>query len=183
MQIKNTSTSYGVVAITFHWLMAVLVIGMLCVGLYMVTLKFSPLKLELFRYHKEFGVLVLMLACLRLGWRLANIVPAFPFTMPRWQQWAAHASHYLLYVLIFAIPITGWLLTSAAGLLPSFFGLFVLPPLIAPHKEWTHLFGIMHQWLAYSLIALLCAHIGAALEHHFVEKDDILTRMLKPKKN
>lgn len=178
MQLKNTSSRYGLVAIAFHWLIALLVISLLCVGLYMVTLTLSPLKIELFHYHKEFGTLVLILACLRWGWRLANTTPVLPSHMPFWQQWAAHASHYLLYVLLFAMPITGWLVSSAAGLLPSFFGLFVLPSLIAPNQELTHLFGWMHQWLAYSLIALLCVHIGAALEHHFVEKDDILRRMI-----
>jgi cytochrome b561 len=178
MQITNTTERYGIVAITFHWVMALIVIALLCVGLYMVTLKLGPQKLALFRYHKEFGTLVLMLVCLRLGWRLANITPVLPTSMPRWQQFAAHGTHFLLYALLFALPMTGWLLSSASGFLPSFFGLFVLPPLFAPDEGLTHLFETIHQWLAYSLIALLCAHIGAALEHHFVEKDNILRRML-----
>jgi cytochrome b561 len=178
MQLTNTPNRYGIVAITLHWLIAIIVICMLVVGLYMVTLKLGPLKLDLFRYHKEFGLLVLMLAALRIGWRLANITPGYPADMPVWQKFLAHSVHWLLYGFLFAMPITGYLLTSAAGFPPSFFGLFVVPPLIAPNQELANLFGTIHQWLAYSLIILICGHVGAALEHHFVEQDNILRRML-----
>ncbi len=178
MQFTNTPDRYGWVAITLHWVISIIVICMLAVGLYMVTLKLGPLKLDLFRYHKEFGILVLMLASLRLGWRLANITPRYPDTMPWWQKGLAHSLHWLLYGFLFAMPITGYLLSCAAGFAPSFFGLFVVPPIIAPDDALASLFGTIHQWLAYSLIVLLCGHIGAALEHHFVEKDNILRRML-----
>jgi cytochrome b561 len=119
-----------------------------------------------------------MLVSLRLGWRLANVTPSYPNDMPPWQKFTAHSVHWLLYGFLFAMPITGYLLTSAAGFAPSFFGLFVVPALIEPNKDLAHLFATIHAWLAYSLIGLLCVHIGAALEHHFVEKDNILRRML-----
>jgi cytochrome b561 len=178
MQFTNTTYRYGIVAITLHWLIAVMVICMLGVGLYMVTLKLGPLKLDLFRYHKEFGLLVLMLAVLRLGWRLANTTPGYPAHVPMWQKFLAHSVHWLLYGFLFAMPVTGYFLTCAWGYAPSFFGLFVVPPLIEPNENLAHLLGTVHQWLAYSLIVLICGHVGAALEHHFVEGDNILRRML-----
>jgi cytochrome b561 len=178
MQIDNTKASYGVVTKMFHWTMAIIIIGMLILGVYMVTLSVSLQKLKLYGWHKEFGILVLMLACLRLGWRMRSQTPALPFGMPKWQVFAAHASHWALYGFMFAIPLTGWLLTSAANLPPSFFGLFVLPPLVAPNHDLLELFATIHQWLAYCLIGLLCLHVGAALQHHFVDKDEILRRML-----
>jgi cytochrome b561 len=178
MQYTNTIKRYGIVAITLHWLIAVIVICMLCVGLYMVTLKAGPFKNDLFGYHKEFGLLVLMLAALRIGWRLANITPGYPEQIPVWQRFLAHSVHWLLYGFLLAMPITGYLVSCAWGHSPSFFGLFVVPPLIAPNESLAHLFGTIHQWLAYSLIVLICGHVGAALEHHFVEGDNILRRML-----
>jgi cytochrome b561 len=178
MQIKNSSNNYGIVAKSFHWIMALIIICLLCVGLYMVGLPLSSQKLKLFRWHKEFGLLILMLVILRYGWRLLNTTPVLPATMPWWQKLAAHASHWALYGFMVAMPLTGWLLTSAAGLAPSFFGLFVMPTLIAPNDSLTHLLGDIHKWLAWGLIATICAHAGAALYHYFVEKDDILQRML-----
>ena len=178
MLIKNTQTQYGVVAKFIHWLMALLIIGMLALGLYMSDLPISELKLRLYGIHKEFGILILMLVMFRIVWRIGNIVPLLPNTIPVWQKFAAHAVHWMLYGFMFAMPITGWLMTSAAGLPPSFFGLFTLPSLIAPNAALFKLFIDIHSWLAYGLIATFCAHVGAALQHHFIEKDDVLRRML-----
>jgi cytochrome b561 len=177
MQLTNTRHAYGLVAITLHWLISIIIICMLAIGLYMVTLKNSALKEDLFRYHKETGLLILMLVSLRLGWRLANRTPDYPESIPKWQQYLAHAVHYTLYAFMFAMPITGYLLSCAAGHPPFFFGLAV-PALIAPHPGIVELLATMHQWLAYILIALICGHVGVALEHHFVENDNILRRML-----
>jgi cytochrome b561 len=178
MQIKNTESRYGLVAILFHWAMAILIIGMLIVGLYMTGLKVSLQKLRLYGLHKEFGLLVLFMVLFRLGWRLGNIDPALPIDMPSWQRFVARAVQWVLIGCMFAMPITGWMLTSAAGLAPSFFGLFTLPVLLAPNDDLRHLLGVVHQWLAYGLIGAICAHAGAALHHHFIVKDDVLRRML-----
>jgi cytochrome b561 len=178
MQIKNTELRYGLVAILFHWLMAVLIIGMLTLGLYMEGVPVSLQKLRLYGLHKEFGLLVLFLVIFRFGWRLGNIDPALPAEMPGWQRWCARAVQWVLIGFMFAMPITGWLLTSAAGLAPSFFGLFTLPLLLPANDDLRHLLSIVHQWLAYGLIAAICAHAGAALHHHFINKDDVLRRML-----
>lgn len=178
MQIKNTTASYGNIAKGLHWLMAILVISMLAVGLYMEGLDLSPQKLLLYGWHKSFGALILILAILRLTWRLSNPTPALPHTLPTLQHIAAHGVHALLYVLLFLMPLTGWLMSSAAGFPVSFFGLFTLPNLIEANKEWRMFFGDAHEILAFSLIALLVAHVGAALLHHFYYKDTILKRML-----
>jgi cytochrome b561 len=178
MQMTNTVTRYGAVIIVLHWFMALLIIGMLGVGLYMVGVPVGLLKLKLYGWHKEFGILVLMLVTFRIGWRLTNVTPALPLDMPWIQKFLAHSVHLALYLLMFAMPITGWLMTSAAGLPPSFFGLFVLPPLVAPNQDLFKLFVWVHTWLAYGFIGLICAHAGAALQHHFIEKDNILRRIL-----
>lgn len=180
MHLKNTDTRYGIIAYLLHWVMAILIIGLLVLGLYMTWIPISSLKLKLYGWHKEFGTLVLMLFFLRVAWRLSNITPLLPATLPAWQQLAAHAVHFAFYIFMFAMPITGWLVTSAAGLPVSFFGLFVLPSLVTPSEENRLLFTEMHKWLAYGLIATIGAHVGAALKHHFINKDNILRRMLWP---
>ncbi|MGE3319576.1 MAG: cytochrome b [Candidatus Berkiella sp.] len=178
MQIKNTINRFGAVAMLLHWLIALIMIGLIILGLYMVGLPFSVQKLKFYGWHKEFGVLVLMLATLRLAWRFYNTTPALPPQMAKWEQWAAHGMHYVFYGFMFALPITGWMLSSASGLPVSFFGWFVLPDLISPNEENRHLLVIIHKWLAYGLIAAICGHVGAALQHHFINKDDIMRRML-----
>lgn len=177
MRIKNTESRYGIVTIFLHWLMAIIMIGLVILGLYMTGLPISLEKLKLFGIHKEFGLLILFLAMFRIVWRIGNITPLLPDTIPLWQKFAAHAVHYALYGFMFALPITGWLLSSAAGIPPSFFGLFVLPGLVAPNHHLQDLFTVTHQWLAYGLIATFCAHVGAALKHHFINKDNILKRI------
>lgn len=176
MQIKNTQNRFGIVTIVLHWLMAVLIIVLLALGLYMTRIPISELKLKLYGWHKELGFLVLMLVMIRITWRLSNINPSLA-ALPWWEVLAARAMHWAFYGFMFALPITGWLMTSAAGLPASFFGLFVFPDLVAPNQ---HLFSLLievHRWLAYGLILAFCGHTGAALKHHFIDKDDILRRM------
>lgn len=175
MQIKNSTTCFGIVAILFHWVIAVLIIGLLALGLYMVPLPVSLSKLKYYGWHKEFGLLVLFLAIFRLIWRLSNVNPEL--ALPWLEKIAARSMHWAFYVFMFAMPITGWLITSAAGLPASFFGLFTLPNIIAPDEDKLILFEWIHEWLGYALIAAICLHFTAALKHHFINKDDILRRM------
>ncbi len=177
MQLTNTQNRYGSINILLHWVMAILIIGMLALGIYMTGLPNNALKLKLFGWHKEFGILVLMLVCVRIVWRISNVLPSLPTAMPYWEQFAARFVHWLFYLLMFAMPITGWLVTSAAGIGPSFFGLFVLPTLVAPDEKLLHLFAFIHKWLGYGLIAIICGHVAAALKHHFINKDDVLRRI------
>lgn len=176
MQLTNTENRYGIVTIFLHWLMAILIIGLLALGLYMVALPISHQKLKLYGWHKEYGLLALALVIFRLIWRLTNITPSL--SLPLLEKIAARSVHWAFYIFLFAMPITGWLITSAAGLPASFFGLFVLPNLISPNEELRVLFQEIHKWLGYGLIATIVLHASAALKHHFINKDDILRRML-----
>lgn len=176
--IRNNTLRFGLVSITLHWLMAVLIIGLLIMGLYMVELPIGIQKLKFYGWHKEYGILVLMLVAIRLGWRLNNVVPALPTHLAKWQQWAARTVHFALYGFMILNPLTGWLLSSASGVSVSFFGLFVLPDLMGPNETYKMIFREAHEWLAFGLMGTICAHIGAALQHHFIYKDDTLRRML-----
>jgi cytochrome b561 len=175
MRITNTQDRYGIVTIILHWTIATLMIGLLILGLYMVDLPVSLEKLKLYGWHKEFGFLVLALAIFRVLWRIGNITPTL--SIPWWEALAARSVHWLFYGFMFALPITGWLITSSAGVPASFFGLFTLPQLIAPNEELRHLFQELHEWLAYALIAVIALHTAAALKHQFIDKDTILRRM------
>lgn len=180
-QIKNTKNHYGLVSILLHWFMAVLIIGLLALGLYMVTLPdvgFNTLKIKLIFLHKELGVLVLTLVIFRLMWRLCNVTPLLSAHIPPWQKFAARTVHFALYGFMFAQPITGWLMSSAAGIPMTFLGLFELPTLVSPNIYRMQLFIEIHKWLAYGLIAVICIHIIAALMHYFLDKDDTLQKML-----
>lgn len=178
MNWKNTQDRYGIVMMMFHWLMAVLVLGMLALGLYMTSQPITPENLKLYGWHKQTGILILGLVALRFAWRLGQIIPRLPDTMPQWEKIAAKSTHWALYIFMILLPITGWLMSSAAGFPVSFFGLFVLPDLISPSEPTKHLLEEVHEWLAYGLIALLCLHVLAALKHHFYDKDNVLSRML-----
>jgi len=179
MFFRNTKTQFGWISIGFHWIMALLIVVMLTVGIYMTRIPFSLSKLKLYGIHKEIGMLILFLVVLRLSWRLANITPTLE-NLPSWEEWSAKAMHYLLYCFMFLMPITGWLVTSSAGLPVSFFGLFTIPIIISPNPDVQTVVTDIHQWLAYSLIAMIGLHSAAALKHHFIDKDSILRRMLWP---
>lgn len=177
MLIKNTENRYGAFAIVLHWLMAALIILLIAIGLYMTRIPVSLEKLKLYGWHKEWGLLALMLVMLRIVWRIGNITPSLS-SLPLWEKLVARSVHWAFYGFMLAIPVTGWLLTSAAGLPPSFFGLWVLPSLVSPNPHLQNLFTEIHKWLSYGLIFTFCGHVGAALKHHFINKDDILRRIL-----
>jgi len=175
--MKNTNPQrYTRTAIVLHWLIALFIFSAFPLGLYMHDLPLSPFKLQLYSYHKWIGVSVLLAAAARLVWRAAHPAPAM-LDMPRWQHVAAHGIHQLLYVLLFAIPLSGWLMSSAKGFQTVYFGVLPLPDLLGKNKELGDLLQIVHQVLNYLLLALVGAHIAGALKHHFVERDDTLRRM------
>ncbi|HEY2926642.1 cytochrome b [Piscinibacter sp.] len=179
-RIENTTGSYGVVAALFHWVMAVLVIALAAVGLYMVSLPdagFDTRKITLILYHKQFGVLALLLVGLRWSWRLANVIPELVDHLPDWQKVVARFVHLSFYGLMFALPFTGWLMSSAAGIPVTFFGLFTLPDLAPRDDSLFRGFVEIHKWLGYLIVLCIVVHVGAALRHHFVFRDDTLRRM------
>jgi cytochrome b561 len=172
---------YGAVAIALHWLMAIVLTALVVMGLYMVSLPdvgFDTKKIVLILYHKQIGMFALALALLRLAWRTGHALPALVETLPEWQKVAARLVHLCLYGLMFALPVTGWLMSSAAGFPVSLLGLFDLPDLV-PHDDYLfQAFVQAHKWSGYALIALTSVHAGAALTHHFVDKDETLKKML-----
>ena len=169
---------YSLTAVRLHWLMALMIVGLFGVGLYMTGLKLSPQKLQLYSWHKWAGVTVFVLAIARLAWRIGHRPPPDPAGMPRWQVVAAHGVHHLLYLLMFAIPLSGWLMSSAKGFQTVWFGVLPLPDLLDKDKALGDLLQTVHMLLNYSLAALVAAHAGAALKHHFLDRDDVLVRML-----
>lgn len=177
MEFKNTTFHYGLVAILFHWIMAIIIIGMLGLGLYMVQLPISPQKLKLYGLHKEFGVLVLGLTVLRLLWRIVSVHPSLPTYMPNWQKIAAYSAHFAFYIFMLAMPITGWIMSSAAGFPVSFFGLFTLPDLVSADEKLRLLFASIHEFLAYIFIITILIHVAATLQHYVVYKHNLLRRM------
>jgi cytochrome b561 len=179
--IANTQDRYGTAAVILHWLMAVLLTGLAVLGLYMVRLPdvgFDTKKITLILYHKDFGMLALALAALRLAWRVGNALPRLVEHLPEWQIVVARFVHLSFYALMFALPVSGWLMSSAGGFPVSFLGLFYLPDLIGRDEYLFEVFIAVHRWLGYGLVALIGLHAGAALTHHFIFKDDTLRKML-----
>lgn len=171
------SKRYSGVAIAFHWLLALVIVGAFGVGLYMVDLPFSMNRLKLYNWHKWAGVAILSLSALRLLWRLSHRPPA-DLPAPAWQQRASHVVHGLLYALFFAVPLAGWAYSSAAGFPIVWFGVLPLPDFVAPDKALAETLKLAHKLFAYGLAALVLAHVAAALKHHFLDKDGLLLRML-----
>jgi len=183
MSLRNTLNSYGFLAKVFHWLMALLIIGLLALGLSLESFENTPDFRQLIGWHKEFGIVVLALACVRLGWKVLDVSPSLPESMGGVMKLAAKLGHGGLYVLMFAIPLSGWVMSNAAGHPVSMFGLFDLPILAAADEDFAHSVKELHETLAFVLIGLLALHIMAALVHHFIYKDDVLRRMLPACKN
>jgi cytochrome b561 len=170
---------YTTTAIVLHWLIALLIIGAFTLGLVMTDIPgFSPTKLRYYSWHKWAGVTVLLLAAVRLLWRLKNRPPELSASMPAWQRGAAHGLHHLLYVFIFAVPLSGYFYTLAAGFPVVYFGLFQLPVLIAKNPALAETLKTVHYWLNMTMAALVLLHVLAALKHTFVDRDGTLRRML-----
>lgn len=178
MCFRGTAESYGFLAKLFHWSMALIIIGVLIIGLSIEEFEGTPTFGTMIGLHKEFGVLVLFLAALRLGWKVLDISPSLPESMASSMKIAAKLGHGGLYALMFALPLSGWVVSSAGGHPVSFFGLFDLPALVAVNKGFAHDIKEMHELFANALMVILGLHVAAALLHHFYYKDDILRRML-----
>ena len=183
-RLTNTNQHYGAVAIGLHWVMAVLLVVLLVLGIYMSNLPvvgFTKLKLQLIFYHKEYGLLALGLAMIRLVWRIGNVLPLLVEGLPDWQKVAARFVHLSLYALMFALPISGWLMSSAAGIPVYFFG-FRVPDLMAKNEHFFQVLIDVHMWLGYVLIGLVFLHAAAALRHHIFCRDETLKKMLPGKR-
>lgn len=190
MELSNSANGWGAVARLLHWAMAAIIIFMLGVGFYMVRIVGDDLiaRFELTQLHKSWGFVVFVLALARIVWRWRNTTPALPEGMPAWQKSASHASHVALYILMVALPLSGWLMASASPYndpdayvyVPNMvFGLFEMPdPYPVGSEALTDQLKRFHLGFALALTALLGLHVAAALKHQFVDRDGLLRRMI-----
>jgi cytochrome b561 len=179
MTLKNTADRWGDVSQLLHWTIAVLILSIGAVGLVMGDLPRTPKYFWVYTAHKSLGLTVLALVLVRIGWRLYAGAPQPVAGTPRWQARLASATHAAIYVLILAMPLSGWLYDSASGLRPfRWFGLAEVPKISPPSEAVADAAHGTHEWLFWLLIALVVAHAGAALYHHFFQRDATLVRML-----
>lgn len=170
---------YNNVAILLHWLVALLIISAFALGVTMVDIPgLTPTKLKYFSWHKWMGVTVLGLACARLLWRLSHAAPAYPQLMRAREKLAAHAVHGALYVLMFAVPVSGYFYSLAAGVPVVYLGIVPLPVLMDASQEWKPVLKQVHYALNMALLAIVVLHVGAALKHLFINRDGVFKRML-----
>jgi cytochrome b561 len=178
MPNKAPPTRYTAVAQLFHWIIAALIVTQFTLAWTAEDLPLGVHKLALLARHKSFGMTVLMLAILRLLWRLKNPPPALPTGMTPIERQLAKATHVAFYVLLFAMPLTGWMMSSAKNYSVSWFGLFTWPNLIAKNETAFNFLKSTHDYLSDALFVIAVLHILAALKHHFWNKDDVFLRML-----
>ena len=169
---------YTRTAAVLHWLVALGIFSAFPLGLYMHDLPLSPRKLQLYSYHKWLGLCLLLLVLLRLAWRRWHAPPPLAATTPSWQRAAAQGTHHLLYLLMLLVPLSGWTMSSALGFPVVLFGVLPLPDLVGKNKELGELLKTVHAWLNYAMLSLVVLHVAAAVQHHFLIRDDTLLRML-----
>lgn len=174
---NGAAQRYDTTAIALHWLIAVLVVCGFTLGLSMVDLPISRQKLQWYAWHKWFGVTVFLLTCARLAWRWRHPAPPLP-PMPAWQTRASHVSHLALYILTLVIPLSGWVYSSSTGVQVVYLGLVPLPDLVAKDRELAAVLRAVHVTLNFTLLAVVCVHVAAALKHHYHDRDTVLIRML-----
>lgn len=178
MQLQNSLTRWGAVSKFFHWTIVVLIIVQYTLAEIAEDLPLGLQKFKTLALHKSFGLTILTLAVVRLLWRGMNPTPELPNTLKPYERVLARFNHFALYLLLFAQPITGWMMSSAANFPVSYFGWFTLPNLVAPDKGLQELLHEVHENLFRVLVALAVLHVAAALKHHFWLKDSVLKRML-----
>ena len=171
------ATRYSFPSIVLHWLVALLIITAFAIGLTVADMPLSPTKFHWMAYHKWIGISVLTLALLRLLVRLMTKVPALPDSMSPLMQRAAHAGHWVLYALMFAVPLTGWMMSSAYGFPVVFLQIVPLPDLVSANPELAKQLKEVHEALNWVLAAAVAGHALVALKHHFIDKDGLLWRM------
>lgn len=179
---RTNTSSYTKTAIILHWVIALLIIGQLAGGKIMMALEPMPLKFELFQLHKSFGFVILALSILRLIWRLTHKAPALPNMMKSWEKAAAKLTHIGFYALIIGIPLSGWIMVSATTtqITTKIFKVIKVPdfPGVTRSEFMEALTINIHEKLGFLMIVLILLHVGAALKHHFINKDGVLKRMI-----
>lgn len=178
MPLRNDQQHWGTISILLHWLTVILILALAVLGLSMTEMPNSMAKLRTYALHKSLGLTVLGLTLLRLGWRLWTGAPAPVPGTPPWQARLAAFTHGLLYLLLLALPLSGWAYNSASNFALQWFGLVNLPKLIAPDPGLKAVFHDIHETLFWILAATVLVHAGAALWHHLERRDATLARML-----
>lgn len=181
MALRNTTQRWGWLSQLLHWLIVVLIILQVTFGITAADLPSGMHKLALLARHKSVGITILALALLRLAWRAANPTPELPDTLKSWERSVARITHFMLYLLLFALPLSGWTMSSARGFPVSWFHLLQLPDLVPKNRSLYDDLVFTHHALTWVLYAVVALHVAAALKHHFVLRDDVLRRMLPAK--
>jgi len=177
--IKNTVNTYGVIAKAIHWLLFLMLTFAILAGNLLASMPKSVEKMQAAGMHKSFGAALLMLITLRLLWRLFNDTPSLPDETTATEIFLAKAMHWGLYILMFAQPLSGMMMTQAAGFPVSFFGLFELPVFLDKNPELAKTFLTLHGTVWIVLVMAVFGHAGAALHHHFIKKDNVLKQMTR----
>lgn len=181
MPLINTRRNWGAIAKLFHWLIAFLILTNLGLGYWADSLDISPTKVEAFYWHKTIGLTVLWLAGLRLLWRFTNPTPRMPPEMAGWERALAHASHLLLYLLMVAMPLSGWVIHSTANFPLDLYGVLAVPDIVPAgiDEAWAEQWAkTAHYWMFIAICVLVAIHALGALKHHFLNGDKVLLRML-----
>jgi cytochrome b561 len=178
MALRNTTRAWGALSKSLHWLIVVLILGQWALMQRAESLPLGVAKLQAINWHKSFGMTILALAVVRLVWRLANPVPSLAGVTRTWERVLAAASHVLLYGLLFALPLSGWLMSSARNYPVSWFGQFQFPDLVAPSQELYRQLNDLHHLLFSVLVSVALLHVAGALKHHFIDRNEVLKRML-----
>ncbi len=186
MGLRNTDQGWGWPARFIHWLMAALILFQLGLGFWMVNLVADVYQqFSLYQTHKSWGFVIFCLALLRVLWRVFNPPPPTPEAMTYWEERLARAGHLALYVLMLTLPVSGWLMAAAStlqetyGLKNMVFTWFELPDPFQPGgKPLEEALKTIHAWAAFGLAVLVAGHVAAALRHHFIQRDNLLRRMI-----
>lgn len=177
--IRNSANSYGIVSIAFHWLVAVVVFGLFALGVWMTGLTYYDVWYKTGPYiHKSIGILLFFVMLARVVWRASNTAPDDEPSVGVVQRRIAHGVHLLLYLLLFAMMISGYFISTADGRPIQVFDLFTVPATVSGIPNQEDIAGKIHWYLALVLISLVVLHAGAALKHHFIDRDRTLKRML-----
>ncbi|MGY0799580.1 cytochrome b [Lysobacter sp. A286] len=178
MQLRNSNRRWGAISQLMHWAILVLIVWLAWLGLTMVDMPPTPAKINAYALHKSLGLTLLALVALRLVWRLFAGAPKPVTGTPTWQARIADATHIALYVLMFAIPLSGWAFNSASGYPLQWFKKFNLPAIAGRSEELAALSIQVHEYGFWLLLLLVLAHAGAAFYHHIFQGDETLRRML-----
>jgi len=177
MTFRNTTRTWGTPTKALHWIIVILIIVQFFIASRAHSLPRSPALIEAWGWHKSIGMTVFMLAVIRLVWRWMNPVPDLTAETQRWERILARISHLLLYVLIFAVPLTGWMMSSAKNFPVSWFHLFQWPDLVSPDPSLSNYLENTHKVLVKVLVGVALLHAAGALKHHFIDRNNVLRRM------